>query len=100
MTGREGDGAIVGAVGDRDPGFFGNCVGCVAFLELGRGRDIRFVSGDGLGGRRSCYVVPGSRSEVSGNAWNSCQDGSGEVLREIHLECGCKRLTLQLLERV
>lgn len=97
MTRREG--AVVGAVGDRDEGFLGNGVSrvaslevlgdgisCVVSLELGRGRDVRCVSSNGQGGRRSCYVVEGSRREASCNAWNSSQDGSGEVLREIHLE--------------
>ncbi len=86
VTGREGDGALVGAVGDCDPGFLGNSISCVALRELGRGRKVRLVCGYGLGGIRNCYVVPGSRGDVSSNAWNSSQDGSSDVLREIHLE--------------
>lgn len=91
VTRREGDGAVLGAVGDCDPGFLGNSISCVASLELGRGRDVRLVSSDGLGGPRSCYVVPGSGSEANGNAWNGSQDGSSEVLREYILNSGCKR---------
>ena len=81
-----GDAAVLGAVGDCDPGFLGDGISCVASLEHGWGRDVRRVSSDGLGGRRSCYVVEGSRREASGNAWNSSQDGSSEVLGDIHLE--------------
>lgn len=84
VTRCEGDGAVLGAVGDCDPGFLGNSIGCFALLELGRNRDVRFVSSDGLGERRSCYFVPGR--EANGNTWNGSQDGGGEVLREIHLE--------------
>jgi hypothetical protein len=85
-TRREGDGALVGAVGDCDPGFLTHSISCVALRELGGGREVRLVGRHSLGGPRSCYVVPGSRSEANGNAWNSSQDGSSEVLREIHLE--------------